>query len=165
MLKKLKEQVGLFVVIIGAVATFLWKTANFEDRSELQYQSIKKDFETVQVQAEASDELFEAKLEPIKDLGEELKTELRIVKANQAGLEIAATDGADRRARLLEGRLLAFENQVVMTQEAMADSISKISYEILVLNAKVRSDTVRLTKFKTDTLLVKKKGKWWNPLD
>ncbi len=169
-LQTIKGRLEIYVLLVAVAVAVIFNAWKIEDRIGSEVQLVQSDIEAMKEAQEKDDaadsELLEAKLTPIATMGERLHHELELVKANLAGLEVAATDGADARARLLEGRILILQEKIITVQdgqEIFMDSLRCIQLEVRALGLLAVSppDTV----VKVDTLQVEEDRKWWNPFD
>lgn len=129
--------------------------ALIDQKVDLQVQTIKEAQEKAQ---ESGAALLDAKLQPF----ERLLDQIEIIKAEIAGLTLEATEGADARARVLEGRLRVLQQEVLDFQQGQGPLLDSLLTRYTCIEKELRllqeivlapPDTV----IQVDTLTVKKK--------
>lgn len=160
--------IGIIIVVVvlqltdvkDEVAVMIDEVA---DEVALTKAEVKANKEAYKIDDDADDKLYTAKLDAIQRLGEEMQIKQMVLEANLDGLTVAATHGAEERQAQLEGRLIVLQRQMVnMTtaQTSYFDTLRSIQYELdLIRTLQSVADTVIVVE--TDTLIVKKRGRWY----
>lgn len=111
---------------------------------------------------EADEKLYMTRFDAIQQIGEELQAKQMVLEGNIVGLRVEATHGAEERKLQLEGRLVVLQQQfanMAISERERDETMRAIQRElVLIRELQAVSDTVVVVR--TDTLLVKKKGRW-----
>lgn len=164
-LQRLKERWELYALLIVVGGGIIYNMWGIENRLGHKQEILTEKVSQIQMaqNKKADAELIDEKFKPIREGSKELKRQFEIMQAELRGLTVAATAGAVQRSRLLEGRLVILQNQMMAGQEltkAMVDSMNVIRCEIEKLKH-LKPDTILVA----DTLDVDDDGSWWNPFD
>lgn len=160
---RIEPYIGIGIVIVVVIFQF----TDVKDEMLTEIAGVKTEVKlnkaAWQIDDAADEKLYMTKLDVIQKLGEDMQIKQMILEANIDGLTIAATHGADERQAQLEGRLIVLQNQVMnmtITQRAYIDTVMAIHKELLLIKTLASvSDTVIIIE--TDTLMIKKKGRWY----